>query len=322
MTPARSGLALGLFLGAVVDAVVGDPRPGHPVAFLGRAVTAAESRVWADSRWRGAVFALGWLAAGLAAGTVAEHVARRRPRPWCRVTLTAAATWSVLGGTTLAREGQAMARLLGAGDVPGARARLPHLCGRSPDRLDADEIARATVESLAENTSDAVVAPLFWGAVAGLPGMLAYRVVNTLDAMIGHRSPRHERFGWLAARLDDAANLAPARITGVLAAVLAPLAGGRPADALRVMRRDGAVHPSPNAGRCEAAFAGALGVRLGGTTVYGDRVETRGPLGDGPSPGVPDIDRAVRLSRAVGIAAVALAVLATRWRDSVQENES
>jgi adenosylcobinamide-phosphate synthase len=201
-----------------------------------------------------------------------------------------------------------MAGHLENADLASARGRLNHLCGRDPSALDGPELARATVESVAENTSDAAVAPLFWGAVAGLPGLLGYRAVNTLDAMVGHRSARYERFGWAAARLDDAANWVPARVTAALTVACAPLAGGSAAGALRVWRRDGAAHPSPNSGRCEAALAGALRLRLGGRNVYGSRVEDRPPLGDGRPPAAADIRRAVRLSRAVWTAAAVLAV--------------
>jgi adenosylcobinamide-phosphate synthase len=281
----------------VLDALTGDPRRGHPVAAFGRAAAALERRLYGDSKVRGAVFAgvcvLG--AAGLGA------VARGRTLP------VAAATWTVLGGTSLAREGRAMRAALEAGDVEAARARLPHLCGRAPDALDAKELTRATVESVAENTSDAVVGPLFWGALLGGPGLLGYRAVNTLDAMVGHRSPRYANFGWAAARSDDVAGWVPARLTALLTVACAPLVGGSPRAAYRVFRRDGAAHPSPNAGRCEAAFAGALGVRLGGVNVYGDRVEHRPELGDGRPPEPDDIRRAERLSRAVGFAAAALA---------------
>jgi adenosylcobinamide-phosphate synthase len=301
---ARSGLWLGLVLGAGLDAVFADPRRGHPVAAFGRTAGAVEERIWADSRRRGALYAAGCVGVVAAAAALVDRAARPLP---ARVATVALSTWAVLGGTSLAREGAAMGDLLERDDLAGARDRLPHLCGRDPSALDAEGLARATVESVAENTSDAVVAPLFWGAVGGVPGLLAYRAVNTLDAMVGHRNTRYERFGWAAARLDDLANLLPARLTGLLAAVLAPLVGGSPAVTLRTMRRDGADHPSPNAGRCEAAFAGALGVRLGGTNVYGSRVEERGLLGDGPPPVAADIARAVRLSRAVGVASVALA---------------
>ena len=224
--------------------------------------------------------------------------------------MTALATWAVVGGTTLRREAAVMQRLLEGGDLVGARDRLSHLCGRDPANLDAPGLARATVESVAENTSDAVVGPLFWGAVAGVPGLLAYRAVNTLDAMVGHRSDRYLRFGWAAARLDDVANLVPARLTAGLAVVLAPLVDGRPRSAFRAWRRDGGKHPSPNAGPVEAAFAGALGRTLGGRVTYAGRVEDRPLLGNGPAPSVADISRAARLSAAVGVTAGALAVSA------------
>jgi adenosylcobinamide-phosphate synthase len=203
-----------------------------------------------------------------------------------------------------------MSTTLGGADLGGARAALPALAGRDPSALDEPELLRATVESVAENTADAAVAPLFWGAVAGLPGLLGYRAVNTLDAMVGHRSLRYERFGWASARLDDVANWLPARLTAALIVACAPVAGGSAVDALRTWWRDGAAHPSPNAGRCEAAMAGAIGVRLGGRNVYGRVVEERPFLGDGPRPGTADITRAVRLSRTVWLAAAALAVAA------------
>jgi adenosylcobinamide-phosphate synthase len=227
----------------------------------------------------------------------------------------AAATWAVLGGTSLVREGEALRRSLEAGDLGAARARIPHLCARDPELLDAAGMARAGVESVAENTSDAVVAPLFWGAVAGVPGLLGYRAVNTLDAMVGYRSERHARFGRVAARLDDVANLVPARLTAALTVLLAPLVGGRPADALRAWRRDASGHPSPNAGPVEATAAGALGLRLGGRTEYAHGAEDRPALGDGRAPAAADLRRAARLSHLLGWAALAAALpLAARGR--------
>jgi adenosylcobinamide-phosphate synthase len=306
MVLSRRGLAAGLLLGAALDAVLADPRRGHPVAAFGAAASRAEAALWADSRGRGMTMVAVCLAPVAAAGLAGQLT---RGRPAASVAVTALATWAVLGGTSLAREAQAIGRLLDDGDLAAARRRLPALCGRDPDRLDAAGLARATVESVAENTSDAVVAPLLWGAVLGLPGLLGYRAVNTLDAMIGHHSPRYERFGWAAARLDDAANLIPARVTGLLAAGLAPAVGGSPRHALAMLRRDGGKHPSPNAGRCEAAFAGSLAVQLGGQNVYHGRTEQRGLLGDGPPPDAADIARAVRLSRLVSAAAAALAVV-------------
>ena len=301
--------AAGIALGVLADAALGDPRRGHPVAGFGRLAAALERRTYAPSRARGAAFAAAAVAVPVAAGLAAERSGRRHPA--ARVGLTALATWAALGGTSLAREGAAMARALEASDVAAARGRLGNLCARDPAHLDADGLARATVESLAENTSDAVVAPLWWGAVAGVPGLAAYRAVNTLDAMIGHRSARYERFGWCAARLDDAANLVPARLSALLAAAAAPAVGGSPPAALTAWRRDAGRHPSPNAGPVEAAFAGALGVTLGGTNRYGDRVEHRGTLGTGPPPAVRDIPRAVRLSRLVGAGGLAITAVTT-----------
>lgn len=297
---------VGLALGAGLDAVLGDPRRGHPVAGLGRLAGALERRMYRPGRLAG----LGYTAVAVGVPTAAAGLAAlaTRHRPVARAATVAVTTWAVLGGRSLRAEATGLAGELAAGRLDGARERLPALCGRDPAALDAGGLARATVESVAENTSDAVVAPLFWGAVAGLPGLVAYRVVNTLDAMVGHRSPRHERFGWASARLDDLANLLPARGTAALTVLVAgPAAGGSAAGALRAWLRDGGRHPSPNAGRPEAAMAGALGVRLGGRNVYDGRVETRPELGDGPRPAPADIGRAVRVSAAVGAVATALA---------------
>lgn len=296
--------AAGLAAGMAVDLAVADPRRGHPVALFGSAAAATERAVHRDSRAVGTAYA-----GVLTAGAVLLGVGARRfgARTGSTVAVTALATWAVVGGTSLRREADAMARLLHDGDIAGARTRLPHLCGRDPAELDPDGLARATVESVAENTGDAVVGPLLWGALAGVPGLLGYRAVNTLDAMVGHRSDRYLRFGWAAARADDVANLLPARVTAALTAVLAPVVGGRPAVAWRAWRRDGGKHPSPNAGPVEAAFAGALGRTLGGRLAYGGRVEDRPLLGDGPAPDVGDVARAARLSAAVTVAATALA---------------
>jgi adenosylcobinamide-phosphate synthase len=217
--------------------------------------------------------------------------------------VVAAATWAVLGARSLADEATALHALLARGDLPAARQQLTHLAGRDPSALDAAQIARAGVESLAENSSDAVVAPLVWGALFGVPGLVGYRAVNTLDAMVGHHTPRYENFGWASARLDDAANLVPARVTAALVA----LVSGRPRAVWQVVRRDARAHPSPNAGWCEAAFAAALGLRLGGRNVYAGRVEERPQLGTGRPAAASDLPRAARLMRRVGAAATLLA---------------
>ncbi len=308
--------AAGLLVGALLDAAVGDPRRWHPVSGYGRAAAALERRMYAPTPQAGARYVA--VAVGVpTALAVAANVATRR-RPLVRATLVAATTWAVLGATSLRREGTAMASALRTGDLGAARRRLPHLCGRDPSALAPPELARATVESVAENTSDAAVGALFWGAVAGLPGLVAYRAVNTLDAMVGHRSPRYARFGAAAARLDDAANVVPARLTAALTVAVAPLVGGSPVRTLWAWLRDGRRHPSPNSGQCEAAVAGALGVRLGGRNVYAGRVEDRPHLGSGRAPEAADIPRAVRLSAAVSAGATALAVAARLRRSWIR----
>lgn len=299
--------AAGLAAGFAADAVFGDPRRGHPVAAFGRVARAGEGAFYADARARGM-----WYAGLLAGGAIALGAVVQRGARGSSVgegLSVAAATWVVLGARSLLGEADAMAALLESDDLGGARERLSHLCSRDATGLGPDELARASVESIAENTSDAVVAPLLWGAVAGVPGLLGYRAVNTLDAMVGYRSPRYLRFGWAAARLDDAANWVPARVTAGLATLLAPLTGGSARRAWLVWRRDAAAHPSPNAGQVEAAFAGALGVRLGGENVYAGQSEVRSQLDGGSAVQVGDLPRAAALSRAIGTAAVALAVV-------------
>ena len=299
--------AAGLALGAAADLLLADPRRAHPVAGFGATAAVLERRVWRDTRAAGAGYALGLTAATIGLGAVLDRSTRRRPI--VRALVTAASTWAVLGGTSLARAAADMERALGAGDLPAARRHLPALAGRDPSGLDEPELARATVESVAENTADAAVAPLVWGMACGIPGLLGYRAVNTLDAMVGHRSPRYERFGWASARLDDVANWLPARLTAALTVACAPATGGSATGAWRAWLRDGAAHPSPNSGRCEASLAGALGLRLGGRNVYGSRIEDRPTLGDGRPAAAADIRRAVRLSRAVWCSAAVLAVV-------------
>ncbi|GHC63593.1 cobalamin biosynthesis protein [Streptomyces flavofungini] len=295
--------AYGAAAGLLGDLLLGDPRRGHPVAAFGRAAGAVERVLWRDHRGWGALHALVCAGGAVGAGALASCAVRRSRA--ASVGLTAAATWAVVGGTSLGREARAIGGALAAGDVDVARERLPHLCGRDPAALDADGIARAVVESVAENTSDAVVGALVWGAVGGVPGLLGFRAVNTLDAMVGHRSPRHLRYGWASARLDDVLGWPGARLT----AALAVAAGGSPRGAVRAWRGDAAKHPSPNAGVVEASFAGALGVRLGGSLSYGGRVEHRPVLnGAGRAVGVRDIERAVTLSRRVGWLALGVAV--------------
>jgi adenosylcobinamide-phosphate synthase len=295
MTPLPARF-LGLAVGFAADRLLGDPARWHPVAGFGRAAASLERATYADRRLNGVVHVATLVAAAAAVG-------RGRTGP----VGTALATWTVLGGRSLDREAAAVQHLLEQGDLPGARRRLTHLVGRDTSALDESGVARAVIESVAENTSDAVVAPLVWGALLGTPGLLAYRAANTLDAMVGHRSTRYERFGWAAARFDDVLNLPGSRLTAALAVLL----GEDRQSAVAVWRRDAPGHPSPNAGPVEAAFAGALGIRLGGVNVYAGRVEDRHVLGDGRAPNSHDITRARRLAGRVGLGAlVAIAPIA------------
>jgi adenosylcobinamide-phosphate synthase len=305
--PSCRGRVAGIAAGYFADLLFGDPRRGHPVALFGSSAAALEWLTYADSRRAGALHAAALLGALGVLGVTVERAASRRGPGWTAMA-TAAASFVAFGGTSLGRTGDQMAGLLNAGDVAGGRRLLPSLCGRDPAALDSAGLTRAALESVAENTSDAHVAPALWAAVGGVPAVLVYRGANTLDAMIGNRSLRYARFGWAAAHFDDVANLVAARVTALLVATCAPLVGGSPAEALRSWRRDAGRHPSPNAGVVEAAFAGALGVRLGGPTQYSHELEIRPTLGDGRAPEVADLTRAVRLSRAVQATATVVAV--------------
>lgn len=306
-----------MLLGAAADRALGDPRRWHPVAGFGRVMQAVEARLWRDARAAGVVHA----ATGIAVGALPVWIADRRlrDRPLARTALTATVTWAALGGRSLASAGREIGRRVAADDLEGARALAPTLVGRDPATLDADGLARAGLESVAENTSDAVVAPFVWGALLGAPGIALHRALNTMDAMVGHRSERYARYGWASARADDVAGWPAARTAALLTVIAAPTVGapdrpGGAAAAWRVWRRDRRRHPSPNAGQVEAAFAGALGVRIGGRNVYAGRTEDRPLLGDVPgarAPDAGDLERAARLSLRVGTLAAAAAVVVT-----------
>ena len=292
----------GAAAGVMADRLLGEPPvAAHPVAGFGAVMRQVETHLYRDARRAGAAHAA--VGVGLAA---AAGAALRSP---------AAAAYVAVAGRSLAQTALDIEATLDRHDIGAARAQLPALVGREPSQLEEPEIARAVVESVAENTVDAVVAPALWAAAAGAPGVFAYRAVNTLDAMVGHRSLRYEQFGWASARLDDLAGLIPARVTAGLVAAVRPRSAARVS---RAVREDAPAHPSPNAGIAEAAFAAALGLRLGGMNRYGDRVEHRPTLGDGRNPRPGDIRAAVRLSRDVTGALVALlampSVLRWLWR--------
>lgn len=295
----QDSISLGLILGYCADQMLGDPSRYHPVAGFGSAATVLERAVYRDQRSAGVLYTT----IAVTSVTLLGTCTRLLPVP--RWVTTAAATWVVLGGRSLQQEAAVMAQLIHQPDLEAARRRVSHLVGRDTRHLERDELARATVESVAENGSDAVVAPLFWGAVAGPVGLLTYRAINTLDAMVGHRTPRHEKFGWAAARLDDVANWLPARFTVVMTAVVTPSQASR---IIRAVRRDAPAHPSPNAGPVEAAFAAALGRTLGGTNRYEGHIEARGLLGDGPPVTATDIPAAVTLQRRISLTTLAALV--------------
>lgn len=319
MTAARLAGIAGIALGVALDAALGDPEHHHPVAGLGILASRLETVLHRDSRLAGAAHQTlvvgGVLGLGVALETGTRWTARRHgpvAGALLRTATTAVVVWTCLGGRSLAREAERVHERLVAGDLDGARRQVGRLVGRRTAELDADEVARACVESVAENAADAVVATLVCTAVGGAPAALVHRAANTLDAMVGHRTPRHARFGWAAARTDDVLGWLPARVT---VAATALLAGPRAPVVLRTVRRDAPAHPSPNAGPVEAAAAAALGVRLGGRNDYEGDVQDRGVLGDGRPVTADDIPRAVALLRRTTLVTLGGAVVATLARD-------
>jgi adenosylcobinamide-phosphate synthase len=307
-----------VLVAALADALLGEPawlyrRLPHPVVAIGGGIAWLESRLLdpvapeARKRLLGALLLA--VVAGMAAvvGAAIHLALRALPLGWLA---EGALMGTLLAQRSLVQHVAAVADGLDRGLAEGRRA-VALIVGRDPERLDEAGVGRAAVESLAENLSDGVVAPLFWGVVAGLPGMLAYKAVNTLDSMVGHKSERHRAFGWASARFDDLVNLIPARLTGALLCV-----AGAPEraslESCRVMLRDAKHHRSPNAGWPEAAMAAALGLRLAGPRVYGGVAVADAWMGDGRAEVAPaDIRRGLRLAwRAWWLA---VAVLAAAW---------
>jgi adenosylcobinamide-phosphate synthase len=281
--------AAGAALGLLADRLLGEPPAElHPVARFGAVMQRMERARYADSRSAGVTYAAAGLAIGITGGALLRTPARA-------VTLTAS-------GRELRAAAAEVQDALFDADLDRARNLVPALVGRDPSKLDSSGLAAAVIESLGENTVDAVVAPALWAVAGGAVGTAAYRAVNTMDAMVGNRSSRYEQFGWASARLDDVANLIPARVTALLVAAVRPRAA---AEIWRAVREQAPAHPSPNSGVAEAAFAAALGVELGGKLRYGDRVEDRPLLGFGPRPQADDIQRAITLASQVELALVA-----------------
>ena len=294
-----------ILAGLAYDDLFGEPPTAlHPVAWLGTALGRLEQRTYRSTRSAGAAH-LGVAIAG------SVGVAKLVEQLLGRYGATVAAVGIAGSGRMLREVATTVGERLQADDLDGARREVVALVGRDPTKLDEEEIVRAVIESVAENTVDAVTASLFWAAVGGPVGVVVHRTVNTLDAMVGHRSPRYQQFGWASARLDDLMNWAPARLTAGAVALATP---SQATQVVRVVARDGGNHPSPNGGVVEAAFAAALGITLGGTNDYGGTIEVRGPLGDGPKPAVRDIERAVSLARRASWIFAGLAAIVGRRR--------
>ena len=273
-----------LTLALVLDAFAGDPaalwrRIPHPVAVIGAFVgwldrTFNRDRDNPETRRAAGIIALAVLVAvAVAAGLALQAAFAAIPFGWLGTVVVA---FVFIAGRSLYDHVRAVADAFDgdafAGGLPAARAAVSRIVGRDPESLDEPAICRAAIESTAENFSDGVVAPALWFLLLGLPGLIAYKAINTADSMIGHRTPRHREFGWAAARLDDLVNLPASRLAGLLVALAAPLAGGSIAQSLRVMWAEAGQHRSPNAGWPEAAMAAGLGVALAGPRRYGGRL--------------------------------------------------
>uniref|UniRef100_A0A831XFG0 Cobalamin biosynthesis protein CobD n=1 Tax=Geobacter metallireducens TaxID=28232 RepID=A0A831XFG0_GEOME len=271
----------------LLDLLLGDPRRlPHPVVAIGRLITALEKplrRLVANERLGGVFLLL--LTVGVTYG-IAWGVVRGAEviHPAAGVVVSALLGWTSLAARSLHGESKLVADALLRGDLPEARRFLSRIVGRDTADLPEQEIWRGAVETVAENSSDGVIAPLLFLMVGGAPLALAYKAVNTLDSMVGYRNERYLRFGWASARFDDLANLVPARLTGLLMALAAPLVGLSGINAWRIMLRDGRNHSSPNSGIPEAAAAGALGVRLGGTNFYFGKPVAKPTIGDPTRP--------------------------------------
>jgi adenosylcobinamide-phosphate synthase len=302
--------ALAMLAAVLLDAWLGEPRRAHPLVAFGRTAQWLEARLHADRRLAGfAAWCFAVLPWVVVAGLVTTSL---RAAAWpLRALFGALVLYLAVGHRSLAGHARGVVAALAQGDLDAARTAVGRMVSRDTAPLDASQVAAAATESVLENGNDAVFGALFWFAVLGAPGVVLFRLANTLDAMWGYRTVRYARFGWAASRIDDALNLAPARLTALTYALCGDF--GR---ALRCWRAQARAWKSPNAGPVMAAGAGALGVRLGGPAPYDGRWEQRPPLGEGDAPGADSIARAVRLVRRGVVAwlAVALAAgLAWQW---------
>ncbi len=307
--------ALIMAIGFALDVLLGWPqglyrRISHPVVWIGGLISACEVR-WNRGTHRRRLLLGGLTVAGVLVAAVVPAVLLQAvlPAGWGAVLVLGVLAWPLIAVRSMHDHVAAVRDPLLAGDLTAARHALSMIVGRDPSRLDTAGVSRAALESLAENTSDGIVAPLFWGVIGGLPGIVAYKAINTMDSMIGHRSDRYEAFGKVAARLDDLVNLLPARLTAVFFA----FSSGRLGASFRVVWRDAHHHRSPNAGWPESALAGALGVRLSGPRVYAEGVAQEPWVNaDAPDPTAATVVQGLALyRRAMFVCAVVLAALAT-----------
>ncbi len=312
-------------LGAlVVEALLGYPEAlfriiRHPVVWIGGLIAGLDRGLndpalsAGHRRLRGVLSLIFLVGLVFCAGLAVQLAAMIWLGHWLGIGVLAVIGSSLLAQRSLHDHVAAVADGLDTAGLAGGRAAVSRIVGRNPERLDEPGVVRAAIESLAENFSDGVVAPAFWGGVLGLPGMAAYKAVNTADSMIGHRTPRHEAFGWAAARFDDVVNLPASRLSALFILVAAWLMRADWRAGARAVRRDAGHHRSPNAGWPEAAMAGALGLRLAGPRVYGETMVQDGWMGDGRADAtVADLRRALallRLACAVQMAVVALLAL-------------
>lgn len=310
--------AAAMLIAMALDVLVGWPdglyrRIGHPVTWLGRLVSGLERELNrgapAARRFSGVLVLV--VATGIFAAAPTAILALA-PAGIAATVAAGVLAWPLIAIRSMREHVEAVEEPLAAGDLQQARHAVSMIVGRDPQQLDEAGVARAAIESLAENTSDGIVAPVFWGVVFGLPGIAAYKAVNTLDSMIGHRNERYEDFGWASARFDDLVNLVPARLTGFLFAV----AGGAPWRSLAAMWRDAGKHRSPNAGWPESAMAGALGVRLSGPRAYHGRM-TNEPWvnAQGRDPGAAELGSSLDVYRRamIGLAIMVAIVAASGW---------
>lgn len=310
----RSGYrAAAVATALAADGLLGEPpEPVHPTVLMGRAISLYERRFLGagngpDDAYRprlaGLVLAVALPALAFALSSAALRLVPARPR-WA---LEVALLWTTISMRGLGRSALAVERELESGDFVSARVRVGEIVGRDTNDLSGTEVARAAVESVAENSSDGVVAPMLYGLLFGAPGALAYKAINTLDSMVGHPHPPYGDFGRASARLDDLANLVPVRLTALAAAVVS----GNFGRTWKIARLHGPLTKSPNAGWAEAAFAGALDVSLGGANSYGGVVRESPTLGFGRPPVAADVRHAVSLMQRVCVLIASMPIVAS-----------